>query len=105
MTKTGLLERYQDLLTEYDRVLDISLRILEKLEKQEEDDSIIELLEQKRNIAENIANLTHKISWIEIRNKKDINLQNLSKVKVILSRIAEKTDQIQKTEEKIQNLL
>jgi glutamine synthetase adenylyltransferase len=79
--------------------------ILEKLEKQDEDNHIIDLLEQKQIIAENIVDLTRKIFVTEIKDRKDTNLQNLSKVKALLSQIAEKTEQIQKTEEKIQSLL
>jgi uncharacterized membrane protein YjjP (DUF1212 family) len=105
MTETGMLEQYIILLREYDRILSISKMILEKLEKQDEDNHIIDLLEQKRIIAENIVDLTRKIFVTEIKDRKDTNLQNLSKVKALLSQIAEKTEQIQKTEEKIQSLL
>ncbi|HEX7400776.1 MAG TPA: hypothetical protein VF369_01235 [candidate division Zixibacteria bacterium] len=105
MTKTGILEQYEVLLREYDRVLSISKMILEKLERREEDNHIIDLLEQKRIIAENIVDLTRKISVTEIKDRKDPNLQNLPKAKALLSQIAEKTKQIQKTEEKIQSFL
>jgi len=105
MTETGMLEQYIILLREYDRILSISKMILEKLEKQDEDNHIIDLLEQKQIIAENIVDLTRKIFVTEIKDRKDTNLQNLSKVKALLSQIAEKTEQIQKTEEKIQSLL
>ncbi len=100
-----MLEQYKILLREYDRVLIISKMILEKLKKQEEDQHIIDLLEQKRIIAEDIVDLTRKISVTEIKDSKDVNLQNLPKVKALLSQIAEKTKQIQKTEEKIQSFL
>ena len=105
MTKTGMLEQYEVLLREYDRVLSISKMILEKLEKQEEDNHVIDLLEQKRIIAENIVDLTRKISVTEIKDGKDPDLQNLPKVKALLSQITEKAKLIQKTEEKIQNFL
>jgi hypothetical protein len=105
MIKTGILEQYEVLLREYDRVLSISKMILEKLERQEEDSHIIDLLEQKRIIVEHIVDLTRKISVTEIKDRKDPNLQNLPRVKTLLSQIAEKTKQIQKAEEKIQSFL
>jgi hypothetical protein len=105
MINTGILEQYEVLLREYDRVLSISKMILEKLERQEEDSHIIDLLEQKRIIAEHIVDLTRKISVTEIKNRKDPNLQNLPRVKILLSQITEKTKQIQKTEERIQGFL
>lgn len=105
MTDTGLLGQYQLLLTEYDRILSISQIILEKLEKQKEDNHIIDLLEQKRTIADNIAKLTREISHIEIKNGKDTNLRNLSKAKALLSQIADRIKQIQSIEEKIQSIL
>ena len=99
------MEQYKTLLREYDRVLSISKMILEKLDKQEEDSHIINLLEQKRIIAENIVDITRKISVTEIKDRTDPNLQNLPQVKALLYQIAEKTKQIQGIEEKIQSFL
>ncbi len=99
------MEQYQVLLAEYDRILSISQTILEKLEKQKQGNHIISLLEQKRTIADNIAMLTRKISHIEIKDEKDTNLRNLTKVKALLSQIADRAKQIQTIEEKIQSIL
>jgi hypothetical protein len=105
MTEISLLEKYEILLKEYDRVLSISGAILDMLKKQEEDSRIVELLEQKRITAEKIMDLTRKISAIKLKVRKDQNLRSLSEIKVILSRIDKKAQQIRKIEEETQNLL
>jgi hypothetical protein len=105
MTEISLLEKYEILLKEYDRVLSISGAILDMLKKQEEDSRIVELLEQKRITAEKIMDLTRKISAIKLKVRKDQNLRSLSEIKVILSRIDKTAQQIRKIEEETQNLL
>jgi hypothetical protein len=105
MTENDLLELYQILLKEYERILTISQMIREELQNRKDDERMSDLVEQKRILGENVDDLTHRISVVNVKNSKDPNLQNLSKIKSILSQIDEVAAQIQKTEEDIQSLL
>jgi vacuolar-type H+-ATPase subunit I/STV1 len=100
-----LSEQYQLLLLLYDKVLDLSEKILKELEGEGAESNIVILVEQKKVAGEAIKQMIEKIASTEIRNKTDSDLKTLALVKSLLKEIAEKTQQIQEVEEKIQKFL
>lgn len=100
-----LSEQYQLLLLVYDKVLDLSKKILKELEREGSESSIFILLEQKKVAGEAIKQMSRRIASTEIKNKTNSNLKTLALVKNLLKEIADKTQQIQEVEEKIQKFL
>jgi hypothetical protein len=100
-----LPEQYKTLLDKYEKVLRLSREILVELENKGKPDTIIAYLKRKSDLAKTIADLTEQISSTRIENDKDPRVANLAQVKILYSKINEKTKQIQKIEEKIQHLL
>ncbi len=101
----SLLEEYEKLLSEYDKVLDLSKMILTKLKKEGEEKDIISLLERKKVAGETIARLSEEIGSIEIKSFSGSNLKTLTGVRSLLRQITEKAKLLQEIEEKIQNFL
>jgi hypothetical protein len=101
----SLLDQYEALLTEYDKILNLSKMILVELKKGGAESNIVPLLEQKKIASEAITYLTEKLTAVKISSKNDPNLKNLPEVKSLLERITEKAKLIQEVEEKIQNFL
>jgi hypothetical protein len=101
----SLPEQYRKLLNEYDRVLDLSERILDELKKRGKENDISFLLEKKEVTGKSIARLTKEIASAEIENYSGSNLKTLAMVKGLLLQITEKARLLQEIEEKIQNLL
>ena len=101
----SLLEEYKKLLSEYDKVLNLSKMILAELKKEGKESDLFSLLEKKKMAAEGIARLTKEIASTEIKSYSDSNLKTLAEVKDLLKQITEKARLLQEIEEKIQNLL
>lgn len=101
----SLLDQYEALLTEYDKILNLSKMILAELKKGGAESNIVPLLEQKKIAWEAITYLTEKLAAVKISSKNDPNIRNLPEVKSLLERITEKAKLIQEVEEKIQNFL
>jgi len=100
-----LSEQYQMLLLLYDKVLDLSQKVLKELEREGTESNIIFLLEQKKVAGEAIKHMTKKIASTKIKSKADPHLKTLAEVKSLLEQITEKAKLIQEVEEKIQKFL
>ena len=101
----SLLEQYKKLLIEYDKVLNLSKRILAELKNEGKERDLIPLLEKKRMVGQTISHLTKKIASIKIGSYPDSNLNSLAGVKSLLNQITEKAKLLQEVEEEVQNLL
>lgn len=97
----SLLDQYKTLLIEYDKVLNLSQRILAELKRGREGSDFLILQEQKEALVENITRLVNQIASKEIKNKTDPDLRNLPEIKSLLHQITEKAELIQKVEEEI----
>jgi hypothetical protein len=101
----NLLEQYQVLLIAYDKALNLSRKILSELEKNGRESDLLIYLEQKKVVAETIAQLTEIITSTEIGKQINRDSKDLSEMKSALEQITEKAKLIQAVEEKIQKLL
>lgn len=101
----SLLEQYKKLLIEYDKVLNLSKRILAELKNEGKERDIIPLLEKKRMVGQTISHLTKKIASIEIESYPDSNLDSLAGVRSLLDQITVRAKLLQEIEEEVQNLL
>lgn len=93
------------LLIAYDKVLNISRKILSELEKNGRESDLLIYLEQKKAVAETIAQLTEIITSTEIGKQINLDSKDLTEMKSALEQITEKAKLIQEVEEKIQKLL
>ena len=100
-----LSEQYQMLLLLYDKVLDLSKKILKELEREGAESNIVILVEQKKVAGEAIKHMTQKIASTEIKSKADPHLKTLAEVKSLLEQITKKAKLIQEVEERIQKFL
>lgn len=101
----SLLEQYKKLLIEYDKVLNLSKRILAELKNEGKERDLIPLLEKKRMVGQTISHLTKKIASIEIGSYPDSDFSSLAGVRSLLNQITEKAKLLQEVEEEVQNLL
>ncbi len=96
MTKALLLE-YQKLSEEYDKILDLSKRLLYSL-REKDDKKIAYLLEEKSKIARRIKLLSEKVSNVKpsFEDKNDIYLSKRE-----LKKIENKAYRLLELEEKV----
>jgi len=98
-----LLSEYQKLSQEYDKILDLSQRLLSLLnEKDKSEERIESLLKEKSKIVEKINLLSEKVSFKRpsCQDKKDIQL-----IKKELEKIETKAYQLLELEKKVKLLV
>jgi predicted O-linked N-acetylglucosamine transferase (SPINDLY family) len=101
----SLPELYRELLDQYEQVVSLSKMILAELTKAESDDNLSLLLEKKKSMGENIAQLTRQIASGRIGDDSHSNLTTLTEVKGLLQQVTEKAELLQQIEENIQDFL
>ncbi|MGB8658062.1 MAG: hypothetical protein WCE90_09810 [Candidatus Zixiibacteriota bacterium] len=101
----SLVEQYQALLTEYDKVLNLSKRILVELRRGGTEREILILLEEKKAAGQTVTCMAKRLSSSKIEGQPGHNSQSLSEMKSVLGLITEKARHIQEIEQKIRDFL
>ncbi|UCB53272.1 MAG: hypothetical protein JSV10_04110 [Candidatus Zixiibacteriota bacterium] len=99
----SLPELYRKLLDQYEEVVSLTQTILAELKKGEGEGNLKVLLDKKKTLGENIAQLTQQIASSRIGS--DSSLSALAEVKDLLRQVTEKAKLLQQVEEKIQDFL
>jgi flagellar biosynthesis/type III secretory pathway chaperone len=107
-----LVEEYETVLREYDRILDLSEKILTEIKEGMPEETLITLLEEKQKIADNINRLAQRIAQTDISERPPVprtgkinTAQTLAQIKSLLEQIRSRAESLLKTEEEIRKVL
>jgi len=100
-----ILVQYEELLENYNRILDISSKVLDEIGKEFDDEVLLPLLERKLELADRISKTSKRVSQIELVKDSPVQLEIARQARRIIAQIKNRADLLLKCENRIEEVL
>ena len=101
---SNLLPLYHKLLRDYDKVLNLTDKLIYALQTKETEENINSLLDQRLRITQTIQEMTRSLSEFNPPNSQKADLQTVEQLKSIHKKLEEKTSLLEKKEKELEKL-
>lgn len=101
---SNLLPLYHKLIREYDKVLNLTDKLLYALQSKETEENISSLLDQRLRITQTIQEMTRSLSNFSPSNSERAEPQIIEQLKSIHFKLEEKANLLEKKEKELEKL-
>ncbi|MDP3025970.1 MAG: hypothetical protein Q8O10_10620 [candidate division Zixibacteria bacterium] len=101
---SNLLPLYHKLLREYDKILNLTDKLIYALQTKETEESINSLLDQRLRITQTIQKMTLSLRNFSLSDSERVDSQVIEQLKSIHSRLEEKASLLEKKEKELERL-
>ncbi len=100
-----ILAEYEELLEDYNLILEISGQVLEEIKKGFDENVLLPLLERKLLVADRISLASKRMSQVELTGRNSVQLEIVKQAKSIIAQIKNRAEVLHKCENRIEEVL